>query len=108
MLAQRMLNFTNPFVFEGVKLTTNGVKDAFPIEGGVYQQYSTAKQAFERKSGRKIPYRITARRPGDIGACWADPALAERLLGWKAELDVDAMCADGWRWQQMNPDGYAV
>jgi UDP-glucose 4-epimerase len=65
-------------------------------------------QAFERKSGRKIPYRITARRPGDIGACWADPALAERLLGWKAELDVDAMCADGWRWQQMNPDGYAV
>jgi ABC-type branched-subunit amino acid transport system substrate-binding protein len=50
MLAQRMLNFTNPFVYEGVKLTTNGVKDAFPIEGGVYQQYSTAKQAFERKS----------------------------------------------------------
>jgi len=50
MLAQRMLNFTDPFVFEGVKLTTNGVKDAFPIEGGVYQQYSTAKQAFERKS----------------------------------------------------------
>jgi hypothetical protein len=50
MLAQRMMVMTDPYVFEGVKFTTNGVEDAFPIEGGVYQQYSTAKQAFERRS----------------------------------------------------------
>jgi hypothetical protein len=50
VLAQRMMDMTHPFVFEGIKLTTNGVQDAFPIEGGVYQQYSAAKQAFERRS----------------------------------------------------------
>ena len=63
--------------------------------------------AFERASGRKIPYEIVARRPGDVAAVWADPSLAHRLLGWRAELDVDAMCRDAWRWQSMNPDGYA-
>ena len=64
--------------------------------------------AFERASGRKIAHRIAPRRPGDIGACWADPSMAERVLGWKAQLGIDAMCADGWRWQQMNPNGYAA
>ncbi|MCC6436422.1 MAG: hypothetical protein IT196_15405, partial [Acidimicrobiales bacterium] len=50
MLAQRMMDFTHPFVFEGNDLVTSGVEDSYPIEGGIYQQYSTAKQAFERKS----------------------------------------------------------
>jgi hypothetical protein len=50
MMAQRMMVMTTPFVFEGVKLTTNGVKDAFPVEGGVYQTYNASKQAFERRS----------------------------------------------------------
>lgn len=63
-------------------------------------------RAFQRASGRKIPYSIVARRAGDIAACWADASRAQELLGWVAELDLDRMCADGWRWQQGNPDGY--
>ncbi|GAB3330864.1 UDP-glucose 4-epimerase GalE [Marilutibacter aestuarii] len=64
-------------------------------------------KAFERASGRSIPYDIVARRAGDVAEVYADPALANRLLGWRAELDVDAMCRDAWRWQSMNPMGYA-
>jgi UDP-glucose 4-epimerase len=56
--------------------------------------------AFERASGRSIPYRIAERRPGDIAQCYADPTLAARLLGWKAERGIEAMCADTWCWQQ--------
>jgi UDP-glucose 4-epimerase len=62
--------------------------------------------AFETATGRLVPYTIAARRPGDIAACWADPTLAARLLGWRAERSVEQACADGWRWQQSNPDGY--
>jgi len=57
-------------------------------------------EAFGRASGRPIPYNVAPRRPGDIASCWADPARAERLLGWRARRDVAAMCADAWRWQQ--------
>ncbi len=64
--------------------------------------------AFERASGRPVPYRIAPRRPGDIAACYADPSLAERLLGWKATRSLDDMCADSWRWQSANPDGFAT
>ena len=64
-------------------------------------------RAFERASGRKVPYEIAPRRPGDIAAYYADPALAERLLGWKARLGLEAMCANSWRWQAANPEGYA-
>jgi UDP-glucose 4-epimerase len=56
-------------------------------------------RAFEKASGKPVPYRIVDRRPGDIAACYADPALAERELGWKAARGVDDMCADTWRWQ---------
>ena len=63
--------------------------------------------AFERASGRPIPYDIVARRPGDIGAFWADPALAKQTLGWSVKRDLDTMCADGWRWQSTNPNGLA-
>ena len=56
-------------------------------------------RAFERASGQAVPYQIVARRPGDIAACYADPALAQRELGWTAALGVDRMCADTWRWQ---------
>ncbi len=64
-------------------------------------------KAFERASGRRVPFEIVSRRPGDVAEVYADPALANRLLGWRAELDVDAMCRDAWRWQSMNPMGYA-
>ncbi|MDR3392780.1 MAG: UDP-glucose 4-epimerase GalE [Sulfuriferula sp.] len=55
--------------------------------------------AFEQASGKAVPYRIVGRRPGDIAACYADPALAERELGWRAQRDIDTMCEDSWRWQ---------
>lgn len=64
--------------------------------------------AFERASGRPVPVRVAGRRPGDVAACYADPARAERVLGWRAEHDIDAMCADAWRWQSMNPQGYGA
>jgi len=56
--------------------------------------------AFERASGRPIPYRIKPRRPGDVAASYTDPSLALRLLGWRAERGLDDMCRDAWRWQQ--------
>ena len=63
-------------------------------------------KAFERASGEDIPYKIVDRRPGDIATCYADPAYAEKKLGWKAECELDEMCEDTWRWQSQNPDGY--
>lgn len=62
--------------------------------------------AFEKASGRKIPYQIDPRRPGDIDASYADAHKAKALLGWQAELSLDEMCADTWRWQSNNPNGY--
>lgn len=63
-------------------------------------------RAFEQASGRQIPYEIVDRRAGDIAECWADPALAESLLGWRASRSLEQMCADTWRWQAANPEGY--
>lgn len=63
-------------------------------------------KAFEQASGRPVPYRIAPRRAGDIAQCYADPARAEAELGWRAEHDLADMCADAWRWQSGNPDGY--
>jgi UDP-glucose 4-epimerase len=63
-------------------------------------------RAFEQASGKTIPFDIVARRAGDLAEYYADPALAQRLLGWKAQLGIDAMCADTWRWQINNPNGY--
>jgi UDP-glucose 4-epimerase len=57
-------------------------------------------RAFAKASGREIPYRVVARRPGDIAQCYADPTLAGTLLNWRAESSIDTMCADTWRWQQ--------
>ncbi|WP_026919808.1 UDP-glucose 4-epimerase GalE [Gordonia shandongensis] len=62
--------------------------------------------AFSRASGRPIPYDVVARRPGDLPAYWADPSKANAELGWRATRTVDDMCADTWRWQSQNPDGY--
>lgn len=62
--------------------------------------------AFEKASGKKIPYRIVGRRPGDIATCYADPSLANAEMGWSASRGIDEMCADTWEWQSKNPDGY--
>ncbi|MBB6334063.1 UDP-glucose 4-epimerase GalE [Schaalia hyovaginalis] len=63
-------------------------------------------RAFERACGHEIPHVIESRRPGDIATCYSDPAKAESVLGWKAQFDIDRMCADSWRWQSQNPQGY--
>ncbi len=62
--------------------------------------------AFEEACGRKIPYRITERRPGDVAVCYADPSKAEKELGWKAVRGIADMCRDAWKWQSENPAGY--
>jgi len=63
-------------------------------------------RAFETATGQTIRFSIVDRRPGDIAECWADPSAAARLLGWRAERSIEQACADGWRWQSRNPDGY--
>jgi len=63
-------------------------------------------KAFERATGIEIPFDIVGRRPGDAPAVFADPALADKELGWKAQRDIEAMCADAWNWQEQNPEGY--
>lgn len=63
-------------------------------------------RSFEKASGRKIPYKIMDRRPGDISSSYADPSLANSELEWRAIKNMDDMCADTWKWQQNNPNGY--
>ena len=62
--------------------------------------------SYEKACGHELPYVIDPRRPGDIAVCYADPGRAERELGWKAEYDLDEMCASSWNWQSKNPNGY--
>ena len=62
--------------------------------------------AFGGACGKPIPYKIVGRRPGDTATCYADPSLARRELGWQAAKGLEEMCADAWRWQAANPDGY--
>ena len=64
-------------------------------------------RAFETASGKPVPYRIAGRREGDIASCYADPAQAAELLGWRATRDLQTMCTDAWRWQSANPNGYS-
>ena len=63
-------------------------------------------KAFERASGRKVPYTLVDRRPGGVAQCFADPKYAKQVLGWQAEFDLDRMCEDAWRWQRQYPNGY--
>lgn len=63
-------------------------------------------KAFEQATGASVPYHVTDRRPGDIASCYADPARAEAELEWKATKTIEEMCADTWRWQSNNPNGY--
>ena len=65
-----------------------------------------AVRAFERACERRIPLEMAARRPGDVAQCYADASLAARELGWRAELGLEQMCRDAWRWQAANPEGF--
>jgi UDP-glucose 4-epimerase len=82
--------------------------DVLTVNLGTGKGYSVLEvvAAFEQASGRKVPVKFCARRPGDVATCYADPALAAHALGWKSELDLGRMCADTWRWQSMFPGGY--
>ena len=63
-------------------------------------------KAFEKASGKKVPYQIAPRRAGDIAKCFADPDYAKEVLDWKATRSIEEMCEDSWRWQSNNPNGY--
>lgn len=84
-------------------------KGSLTLNLGTGKGYSVLDlvHAFERASGQPIPYDLVARRPGDVDACYADPTLAKDLLGWEARRDLQTMCADSWRWQRLNPRGFA-
>lgn len=89
------------------QMSTTGVH-AYNL--GTGRGYSVLEmiQVFSEVSGRRIPYHITDRRPGDVAVCYADPAKALRELGWSAQRGIREMCADAWRWQSGNPQGYEV
>ena len=80
--------------------------EAFNLGTGEGYSVLQMVKAFEEASGKKIPYEITDRRPGDIAICYADPTKAREILGWEAELGIADMCEDSWRWQSQNPNGY--
>jgi len=75
---------------------------------GTGQGYSVLDmvRAFEKASGKKVPYKIAPRRPGDIAKCYADPSYAKEVLDWEVKRGIQEMCEDTWRWQQKNPEGY--
>ncbi len=86
----------------------NGEKGLFIYNLGTGKGYSVLDvvKAFEKASGKKVPYQIMPRRAGDIATCYSDPSKALKELGWKAERNIEEMCEDSWRWQSQNPDGY--
>ena len=82
--------------------------ESFTANLGTGQGHSVLEvvRAFEAASGRTIPYQLVPRRPGDVAQCYADATLAQQLLGWRATRSLQQMCADAWRWQSRNPNGY--
>ena len=86
----------------------DALENVLAVNLGTGKGYSVLDMvhAFEKASGKKIPYKFAPRRAGDIAKCFADPSYAKEVLGWSATKDIDAMCADAWRWQSMNPNGY--
>ncbi|WP_053360616.1 UDP-glucose 4-epimerase GalE [Bacillus sp. FJAT-27251] len=88
------------------KVTSSKGVEAYNLGTGTGYSVLEMVSAFERASGRKVPYRIVDRRPGDVGICYADPANAKNKLGWEAKRGIEEMCRDSWRWQENNPNGY--
>jgi UDP-glucose 4-epimerase len=86
----------------------NNFNEVMTVNLGTGRGYSVLemREAFEKACGREIPYRIVARRPGDVATCYADPGYAKEVLDWEARRGIDEMCADSWRWQSQNPNGY--
>ncbi|MFL2441255.1 GDP-mannose 4,6-dehydratase, partial [Bacillus thuringiensis] len=86
-------------------LSTTGV-DAYNLGTGMGYSVLEMVEAFEKVSGKKVPHKITERRPGDVAVCFADASKAKRELGWEAKRGLEEMCADSWRWQSENKTGY--
>ena len=88
------------------KLVTNSGLVTYNLGTGNGYSVLELVNAFANASGKEIPYKIAARRPGDIAVCYADPKKANEELGWNATKSVDDMCKDSWNWQSNNPKGY--
>ncbi|MGY8748075.1 MAG: UDP-glucose 4-epimerase GalE [Pirellulales bacterium] len=88
------------------KLSENPGVVIYNLGTGIGYSVFQIISAFEKASGRQIPFEILPRRAGDIAACYADPSLAKLELGWTATRGIQEMCVDGWRWQSNNPNGY--
>jgi len=85
---------------------SSGQCTAINLGTGIGYSVFDVVRTLEQISGRRVPYKIRPRRPGDVAVCYASPERAERLLGWRAERDLQTMCTDAWRWQSQNPQGY--
>lgn len=88
------------------KLETNPGLVTYNLGTGKGYSVLDMVKAFGKACGHEIPYKIVERRPGDVAMCYADPTKAKTELGWEAKYDLDRMCADSWRWQSNNPNGY--
>ena len=82
-----------------------GVK-AYNLGTGIGYSVLDVLHAYEEACGKTLPYEIKPRRAGDIATCYCDATKAKEELGWAAEKGIKEMCADSWKWQSMNPDGY--
>jgi len=84
------------------------ISEVLTVNLGTGKGYSVLDmvKAFEKASGRKVPYQIIERRAGDIAKCYADPSYAKKVLNWEAKKSIAQMCEDAWRWQSNNPNGY--
>ena len=97
----KALNYLNSEQF-------NSEKSIFNIGTGRGYSVLEMVRAFEKASGKKVPYKIVKRRAGDIAKCFANPTLAKEILGWSATKTIEDMCEDSWRWQSNNPNGYGA
>ncbi len=88
-------------------ILTNPGLDIINLGTGIGYSVLDMVKAFSKACGKDLPYEIKPRRSGDVAMCYADPAKAAKVLGWKAARGLDEMCADSWRWQSQNPNGYA-
>jgi UDP-glucose 4-epimerase len=88
------------------KLNTLAGASVYNLGTGKPSSVLEVVKAFEKASGKKVPYQVVPRRPGDVASSYADPASAEHELNWKATRGLEEMCTDAWRWQSQNPRGY--
>lgn len=90
-------NLNHPNIYKAYNIGTGGADSVLDMI-----------KAFEKASGKEIPYEVVERRPGDIAACYADASLAEKELGWKAQFSIEDGCRTAWKWQSKNPNGYDI